>query len=405
MAAGHTFVNPAPGRSLGLVGRLLLVVLVLGGLLFARVDPFSVFFFLSYAVLGALLAVRRPGNVIGWLLVVIAFGFVGTTVPTDVDAAALIAGTATWGGFLVVWVTAWAGYITFACLAALLLVFPSGHLPPGRLRRPAIALLAVCVAVAVLSAVSPTVSFNPDGGVATIAVPNRFAVMPELAAWQLVPPDALIVPTLLALALAVVSMIVRYRRASGVERLQLRWLVAAAAFVVVAITAGLISVSIVGEDLGALAWIPAIIAYPTVPAAIYVAVTRYRLYEIDRIVSRTIGWAIVTGLLAAVFAAVVVGLQAVLAPMTENSTLAVAASTLVAAALFQPLRARVQAVVDRRFNRHRVDAQRAIDAFGLQLRDEVDLGAVHGRLLAAAEATVQPAGAGLWLRGTGKAAS
>ncbi len=101
------------------------------------------------------------------------------------------------------------------------------------------------------------------------------------------------------------------------------------------------------------------------------------------------------------FAGTIVGLQAVLAPFTNNNTLAVAGSTLVAAALFQPLRARVQRAVDRRFNRARVDAQQAIDAFGAHLRDDVDLAALHGRLVAAADATVQPNGAGLWIRRTG----
>jgi len=252
--------------------------------------------------------------------------------------------------------------------------------------------------VTVLASVAPTISFNPDGGVASISIPNRLAVMPELPAWALVPLDSLIVPVIVCLAIAVGSMVVRYRRSNGVERLQLRWLVAAAGFVVLAITAGLSSLIVIGEGLGVLVWIPAIVAYPTIPVAIYIAITRYRLYEIDRIVSRTIGWALVTVALAAVFVGVIVGLQALLAPVTDENTLAVAASTLVAAALFQPLRARVQRAVDRRFNRARVDAQRAIDAFGAHLRDEVDLGALHGRLLAAADAAVQPAGAGLWLR-------
>jgi hypothetical protein len=142
---------------------------------------------------------------------------------------------------------------------------------------------------------------------------------------------------------------------------------------------------------------------PLAALAVAVAVLRYRLYDIDRILSRTIGWAVVSLILASVFVGVIVGLQALLAPVTENNTLAVAASTLLAAALFQPLRVRVQRAVDRRFNRSRVDAQRAIDAFGSQLRDDVDLAALHGRLVAAADATVRPNGAGLWIRGRERA--
>ena len=199
---------------------------------------------------------------------------------------------------------------------------------------------------------------------------------------------------------AAISLLVRFRRATGVERQQLRWLTAALAFVVTAVVSGFVLGSIMpaadGRSGGRVARRDRGIS--PVPIAIGIAVLRYRLYEIDRIVSRTIGWVVVTAILAAVFGVVVVGLQVVLEPVTESNTLAVAASTLVAAALFQPLRGRVQRAVDRRFNRARVDAQRAIDAFGAHLRDDVDLIALHGRLLAATDATVQPNGAGLWIR-------
>ena len=120
---------------------------------------------------------------------------------------------------------------------------------------------------------------------------------------------------------------------------------------------------------------------PLAALAVAVAVLRYRLYDIDRIRSRTIGWAIVSLILAGTFVGVIVGLQTILAPVTDENTLAVAASTLLAAALFQPLRTRVQRAVDRRFNRSRVDAQRAIDAFGVQLRDEIDLGSLQHHLV------------------------
>ena len=130
-----------------------------------------------------------------------------------------------------------------------------------------------------------------------------------------------------------------------------------------------------------------------------VAVLRYRLYEIDRILSRTIGWAIVTVILAVVFVGVIIGLQALLAPVTEENTLAVAASTLLAAALFQPLRVRVQRAVDRRFNRARVDAQRAIDAFGIQLRDERRPRGVQRRpVRRRGDRRVSPTSRGVWVR-------
>ena len=149
-------------------------------------------------------------------------------------------------------------------------------------------------------------------------------------------------------------------------------------------------------DLG---WIAGITSLSLIPVAIGVAILRYRLYEIDRIISRTIGWAIVSGLLVAAFAGLVVLLQAALAPVTKESTLAVAASTLVAFAMFQPLRRRVQRAVDRRFDRARYDGQRLADAFGLRLQQEVDAGGArrpggdcHVRRPARAAA--------VWLRGS-----
>ena len=133
------------------------------------------------------------------------------------------------------------------------------------------------------------------------------------------------------------------------------------------------------------------------PVAIAIAILRYRLFEIDRIVSRTIGWAVVTGVLVAVFAAGVVLLQAALAPFTNENTIAVAGSTLVAFALFQPLRRRVQRAVDRRFDRARYDGQRTVDAFAEHLRSDVDLGSLRTSLAATADQAVRPASASVWL--------
>lgn len=134
------------------------------------------------------------------------------------------------------------------------------------------------------------------------------------------------------------------------------------------------------------------------PIAIGIAVTRYRLYEIDRIISRTLSYGLVTVTLALVFVGGVLGLQAVLAPFIRDSTIAVAASTLVVAALFQPLRRRVQRAVDRRFDRARYDGQKVVDAFGRQLRDEVDLDRLRTTLLATANEVVRPVSASVWLR-------
>ncbi|HLQ48120.1 MAG TPA: hypothetical protein VK233_04050, partial [Candidatus Dormibacteraeota bacterium] len=154
---------------------------------------------------------------------------------------------------------------------------------------------------------------------------------------------------------------------------------------------------VVGLD-APITWVPAAMAFTLPPIAIGVAVLRYRLYEIDRIISRTIGWAVVTSILATTFVTLVVGLQAALGSITQSRTPVVAVSTLVAFAVFQPVRRRVQAAVDHRFNRARYDADRLATAFADRLRDEVDLTAVSGDIAGVVDAALRPSAIGVWIR-------
>jgi uncharacterized membrane protein YGL010W len=199
-------------------------------------------------------------------------------------------------------------------------------------------------------------------------------------------------------AAGVMSMVVRLRRAQGVERAQLRWLVWSMAFIVIGFIIGLVGDSVFTNGLNGVVWLPAIIAFSLPPLAIGIAVLRYRLYEIDRLISRTLAYGLVTVVLLAVFSGAILLLQALLSPLTSGNTLAVAGSTLLVAALFQPLRQRVQGLVERRFNRSRYDAQEAVAAFTERLRDEVDLDTLQGSLLSIVEATLEPTTSGLWLR-------
>ena len=194
---------------------------------------------------------------------------------------------------------------------------------------------------------------------------------------------------------AVVSVFARYRRAGVVERQQLKWfgLVAGATVVTFAV-----SIPNNGPVSDA-AWEVGLALLPLLPVAIGLAILRYRLWDIDRIVSRTLGWAIITGILVGLFAAAIVAMDAVLSGVTQGQTLAVAVSTLVAASLFQPLRGRVQRGVDRRFDRARYDGQRLVDEFSASLRDEVDLAAIGARMLATTTAAVRPQHGAVWLRG------
>jgi hypothetical protein len=210
-------------------------------------------------------------------------------------------------------------------------------------------------------------------------------------------------PTAFALFVAsIVSLLVRYVRSDGVERLQLRWLVTGLASAVVAVPVGFVLYALFGSVIEGLVWLPAIVAFTLPPIAIGIAVLRYRLYEIDRLISRTIGWAIVTGALLAVFGGAVIGLQGLLSGITQGETLAVATSTLVAFALFQPLRRRVQSAVNRRFDRARVDADRTASAFADRLRDQIDLGGLEADIARTVETALRPTSTGVWIRGVNR---
>ena len=203
-------------RRLGIFPTLGLVALLVVGVALALVDLFTLLLYLSYASIGAVLAIRRPQNPIGWLLIAIAFGFIGTTGTPGVDAAVLAAGTVSSWERLHVWVTGWSGSADYVCLFALMLIFPSGHLPEGPWRVPSRMLLLFCLVLIVLTALAPTISFSGEGGVETIVVPNPFAVLPDLPLWSALPPsDMFLLPIIGLLVVGVGSIIVRYRRSTG----------------------------------------------------------------------------------------------------------------------------------------------------------------------------------------------
>jgi hypothetical protein len=278
-------------------------------------------------------------------------------------------------------------------------VFPSGDLPASRWGPVARLGVAFGFVMLALSIVMPVISVSFPGYSTGVGVRNPLGLLPDLAVWSVITPDTTILPVIVLLAGSAVSLFVRFRRAAGLERQQLRWITAALSLVILGVLGGFVISAIVpGASETGVAWIGPIVAIPLVPVAIGIAVLRYRLYEIDRLISRTISWALTTGLIGALFAGLIVALQALLAPVTEQSGLAVAASTLGAAAAFQPLRARVQAAVDRRFNRRRYDAERIVGAFAERLRDVTDLGEVEAGAVEAVTRSLAPSGAAVWIR-------
>ncbi len=394
-----SFSMDAGSRIRGLARQFVLAVLLFVGLWYGLRSVYPVvLFFVPYAGVGTFLVLRRPRNVIGWILIGLAWFFVLVDV-RDLDHAALQAKSANVLQEALAWGHAWIISAFIGLLFVLTVVFPSGRLPEGgwgRLARWALVIVAVLI---VVSAFQPT-AFTVAGAEGSIDIPNPLALFPDAPIWAISRGGQPFFPLFYLMFAGVISILIRYRRSRGLERQQLRWVVSALAFVAVSIVVGFVTIALGGPAAESVAWIPALMALLMVPISIGIAVMRYRLYEIDRIISRTLAYAVLTAALALVYVAGFVGLQALATPFTSSvGPVAVAASTLAVAALFQPLRRRIQHAVDRRFHRARYDAEATATAFARLVRDEVDLTAVESALLVTVESVVRPQVASLWLRG------
>jgi hypothetical protein len=283
---------------------------------------------------------------------------------------------------------AWAEAVTwhpaFSLLAFLLLLFPHGRLPSRRWRPFAWFVVAVYLTLSLSAALSP--------GAVELYYPNLTGPLHTPVAGLADVVFGFLLPAqLLVLGVCLASLLRRLRGASGEERQQVKWFVYTVATVVLAFVAGILV-------FGAGVLFP---LFGLIPVSVAVAVFKYRLYEIDRLINRTLVYGLLTALLIGVYAGLVFLLGRLLDPATGDSALAVAASTLAVAALFQPARRRLQELVDRRFNRRRYDAARTVERFSDRLRDQVELDTLSAELLAVVDQTVQPASASLWLRGPG----
>jgi hypothetical protein len=337
-----------------------------------------------FAVVGALVASRRPRNPIGWLFLVFA---VVAALFASADRYAVYAlvehpGSLP-GGDWVAWVASGIWHPAFGFFVFAFLLFPNGRLPSARWHPVAFIALANYLMGGVLGLL-----WNPLFGELSPYAEPPFR-MPGYPVADMA-FGVFIVVNFALLALSAVSLVVRLRRASGIERQQLKWFVYA-----VALFALVFPPSVFAFGDGRLI----VFLLPLVPAAAGIAILRHRLFDIDVLINKTLVYATLTITLAAVYFGSVVGLQRVFVFLTdEGSQLAVVASTLAIAALFNPLRKRMQTFVDRRFYRKKYDAAKTLEAFSARLRSETDLETLGGDLVSVAHETVQPSHASLWLR-------
>jgi hypothetical protein len=350
---------------------------------------------LSFAVVGSFLVVRRAGDPIGWLL-----GGAGALLQLVLLAnaygyASLERGAALPGGELALWFGTPGSLVAVGLAVAGLARFPDGR-PPGRAFAVLLWVFAALIVIGLVETALADQSIVAPGqpGGAPRSISNPFALRGPLGDLMLLAAGARNVALALAL-IAPVALVVRFRRSRGIERQQLKWLTYTAA---VSFGSGIIASVAPGGTIKVIFEAASSIGLGLLPVAIGIAITRYRLYDIDVLIRRTLIYAVLSAVLLATYIGGVGLLQTILAPLTAGSGAAVAISTLAVVALFQPVRTRIQAAVDHRFYRSRYDAVRTLDAFSVRLRDEVDLDALRGDLLAAVGDTMQPVHASLWLR-------
>jgi hypothetical protein len=354
----------------------------------------------GYSVIGAIIASRLPSHPIGWICCAIGVMAAVESFSSEYALYALLAPhpEPLLGGKVMAWLSIWVWILMFGLIVFLLLLFPTGRLPNSRWRPFAWMSAVLTLMAATLMAISPDAVLDTLGpsGKGRISLPNPLGAegLPNLY----LPVQTLV----LALGLvAAASVVVGRRGARGVERQQIKWLLYAGAIFFL----GNVLKNTVFSPLGEVSW-GLWVGYLLVgigglggPIAIGIAILRYRLYDIDILINRTLVYGSLTATLVALYFGGIVLLQRIFVTLTgQQSTIAVVASTLLIAALFTPLRRRIQGFIDRRFYRRKYDARKTLEAFSTKLKNETDLEALNNDLVGVVRETMQPEHVSLWLR-------
>jgi hypothetical protein len=346
--------------------------------------------FSAFMVVGALIVAHRPGNANGWIFSAIALlAFTGQLASEYAAYAYVTRPGSLPGAILAAWYASWPWYVVVA-LALLFtpLLFPTGRLLSPRWRPVAWLAAVVTVALTVLGALRAELD---SGGDLLIANPIGIAAVenPEVSTVG----DGLLILLVLLIAVAFVSLVLRFRRSRGEERQQLKWFTYAGTLLPLALLGDFLPAPVGDLVFG--------VVIVFLPVAAGIAILRYRLYDIDRLINRTLVYGLLTALLAGIYTGAVLVLGQVFGGVGRDPpSWAVAGATLAVAALFQPARRRIQQAVDRRFNRRKYNAAKTIERFSTRLRDQVDLDTLSAELVTVVDQTMQPTTTSLWLRPT-----
>jgi hypothetical protein len=364
-------------------------------------DMFDALILLAFATVGSLIASRRPENPIGWIFCIStllwALGslmqeyavYALITVPGSLPAGALLGVIGHWIG----------GIGWFLMLTFLLLLFPNGHLPSPRWRFLAwlIAVLLTVYSITFLLSPYPYANSAIDPRLEAVRNPMGILISNDLFDQLAGNIPLALFPTFLA---CIVSVFLRFRRARGVERQQLKWF---AYGMILSILMLIVIVILIFSNVNGAPSTLFYLAVVCIPISAGIAMLRYRLYDIDVLINRTLVYGSLSALLALFYFGLIFALQSLFQGMfAQNNAVAIVVSTLVIAALFQPLRRRIQSIIDHRFYRRKYDAAKTVEAFSATLRNEVDLISLREHLLNVVQETMQPAHVSLWLRKTDK---